>query len=148
MPVALFVALTEAPGTTAPEGSVTVPLIAPRYVCAVAGKTTENTNNTIAKNFFIPVPHKSSFYRWTDRCCPGSRFGEMEVCRRFCRKAISISEFFRNRSSRNRCHTRPNRPGFSRLFGEEECNTTGNTAEVLRMLRLTRRQVKVKQRIA
>src|SRR5258708_827968 len=37
-PVAVLVAFTVAPATTAPDGSVTLPLIAPRKVCAYAVK--------------------------------------------------------------------------------------------------------------
>src|SRR5579859_1258423 len=81
MPVALFVAFTAAPGTTAPDGSVTVPLIAPRYVCALAGMPTKNRNSITTKNFFIlSVLPLSSFYKWTDRCCPGSRCWSESKC--------------------------------------------------------------------
>src|SRR5882724_1467385 len=51
--VALFVALIWAPGTTAPEGSVTVPLIAPRKVCALAGTTKIKTDKSTTSNCFI-----------------------------------------------------------------------------------------------
>src|SRR6266700_6395283 len=53
MEVALFVALMCAPGTTAPEGSVTVPLIAPRNVCALAGTTNNRTNKSTTSSCFI-----------------------------------------------------------------------------------------------
>src|SRR5206468_12898209 len=45
-PVPLFVALTLAPATTAPDGSVTVPLMAPRNVCAYPN-TPSSTTTTI-----------------------------------------------------------------------------------------------------
>src|SRR6266567_3040052 len=51
--VAASIALTVAPGTTAPEGSVTVPLIAPRKVCALAGTTKNKTDKSTTSNCFI-----------------------------------------------------------------------------------------------
>src|SRR5712671_1971139 len=57
MPVALSVAFTAALGTTAPDGSVTVPLIAPRNVCASAATASDKTTR-IAKTrrFIISTP--------------------------------------------------------------------------------------------
>ena len=48
IPVAVFAAFTLAPATTAPDGSVTLPLIAPRNVCAypVTEKKSTRTNDT------------------------------------------------------------------------------------------------------
>ena len=40
--VATLVAVTEAPATTAPLGSLTVPLMAPRLTWAITGLTTQN----------------------------------------------------------------------------------------------------------
>src|SRR3989442_11101660 len=51
--VAASIALTVAPGTLAPEGSVTVPLIAPRKVCALAGTTKNKTDKSTTSNCFI-----------------------------------------------------------------------------------------------
>src|ERR1043166_6771635 len=53
IPVALFVAFTVAPGTAAPEGSVTAPLIAPRKVCALAGKAKTSTRKSTTSSCFI-----------------------------------------------------------------------------------------------
>src|SRR6266576_1703522 len=57
MPVALSVAFTAAFGTTAPDGSVTVPLIAPRNVCAFTPTANDKTTR-IAKTrrFIISTP--------------------------------------------------------------------------------------------
>src|SRR5882762_4953876 len=57
MPVADSVALTWAFGTTAPEGSVTVPLIEPRNVWAFAAAASERTTRiTKTKRFIDPHP--------------------------------------------------------------------------------------------
>src|SRR6266851_3666246 len=60
MPVLLSVALTAAFGTTAPDGSVTAPLIAPRNVCAFAATPSDKTTR-IAKTrrFIISTPPSS-----------------------------------------------------------------------------------------
>src|SRR5436309_14412504 len=57
IPVALSVALTAAFGTTPPDGSVTVPLIAPRNVCAFTPTASDNTTR-IAKTrrFIVSTP--------------------------------------------------------------------------------------------
>src|SRR2546422_2573095 len=57
IPVALSVALTAAFGTTPPDGSVTVPLIAPRNVCAFPPTASDNTTR-IAKTrrFIVSTP--------------------------------------------------------------------------------------------
>src|SRR6476646_1069101 len=56
MPVAFSVALTVAPATAAPDGSVTVPLIAPRNVWLFAVTTTRSANNTADNHRFIYSP--------------------------------------------------------------------------------------------
>jgi hypothetical protein len=53
----LSLAFTSALGITAPLGSVTVPLIAPRYVCAVAENAKENSTSTTDKNRSIIFIH-------------------------------------------------------------------------------------------
>src|SRR5258708_14591032 len=60
MPVELSVAFTCAFGTEAPEGSVTVPLIAPRNVCAFTPTASDKTTR-IAKTrrfIFSTPPHR------------------------------------------------------------------------------------------
>src|SRR5215470_1958882 len=59
--VATSVALTVAPGTAAPEGSVTVPLIDRRKVCALAGRTNASTNKSATSRCFI-LSHSSHFF--------------------------------------------------------------------------------------
>jgi hypothetical protein len=55
--VATSVAFTVAPAMDAPEGSVTVPLIVPRKVCAHAGKAINTkAKNTIPNRFFTDSP--------------------------------------------------------------------------------------------
>src|SRR5258706_7182825 len=64
MLVAVSVAFTAALGTTAPEGSVTVPLIAPRKVCALAGTTHNRTNkSTISKCFIFDFLSDNKFWQ-------------------------------------------------------------------------------------
>src|SRR5215831_1795455 len=57
MPVAISVALTAAFGTNPPDGSVTVPLIVPRKVCALAATASENAMRTaITRRFIDSIP--------------------------------------------------------------------------------------------
>src|SRR6266404_1272418 len=59
--VATSVAFTVAFGTTAPDGSVTVPLIAPRNVCAFATTPKLKIINTARNNrFILPPPDRFS----------------------------------------------------------------------------------------
>src|SRR5258705_10827108 len=53
--VAVSVAFTCAFGTTAPAGSITVPLIAPRNVCEFSGVTANNTirTKTLSRQFIF-----------------------------------------------------------------------------------------------
>src|SRR5260221_11730224 len=62
MPVALSVAFTVAFGTELPDGSVTVPLIAPRNVCAFAANPKlKIIISTARKNrFILPPPDRFS----------------------------------------------------------------------------------------
>src|SRR5260221_899825 len=62
MPVALSVAFTVAFGTELPDGSVTVPLIAPRNVCAFAANPKlKIISSTARKNrFILPPPDRFS----------------------------------------------------------------------------------------
>src|SRR6266436_5858199 len=53
MPVADSVAFTAALGTTAPDGSVTVPLMAPRNVWAFAATASERTKRIAKTKRFI-----------------------------------------------------------------------------------------------
>src|SRR5206468_9137461 len=63
--VAASVALTVAPGTTAPDGSVTVPLMAPRNVCEFATTANDNVNNTaVKKRFMSTLPCRSFDHSW------------------------------------------------------------------------------------
>ena len=55
-PVAASVAFTWALGTTRPEGSVTVPLMAPRNVCAPANPARNNTNVNPRTTRFMRYP--------------------------------------------------------------------------------------------
>jgi hypothetical protein len=50
-PVSIFVTVTLALGTTAPEGSFTVPVICPVSVCAIALTANRNRASSVAKNF-------------------------------------------------------------------------------------------------
>src|SRR5882724_198847 len=57
MPVEFSVALTWAFGTTAPEGSETVPLIAPRNVCAFTPTASDRTTRIArTRRFMIHTP--------------------------------------------------------------------------------------------
>src|SRR6266478_1978387 len=57
IPVVLSVAFTAALGTDAPEGSVTVPLIAPRKVCAFAATANDKTTRiAITRRFIFSTP--------------------------------------------------------------------------------------------
>src|SRR6267142_1162388 len=59
MPVSMFLAITLAPGTTAPFGSVTVPRIVPRKVCAESGATTNTTSKKVARPRLIFLSDRS-----------------------------------------------------------------------------------------
>src|SRR2546427_6532870 len=57
MPVVDSVAFTAALGTTLPDGSVTVPLIAPRNVCASAATANDKTTRIAnTRRFIISTP--------------------------------------------------------------------------------------------
>src|SRR5579863_9866183 len=58
MPVATSVAFTWALGTEPPEGSVTVPLIAPRKVCAFIANPKDKMITTARNNRFMLSPPK------------------------------------------------------------------------------------------
>src|SRR5258707_14847636 len=61
MPVALSVAFTCAFGTELPDGSVTVPLIAPRNVCAFAATPKVKIITTARNNrLILPPPNRFS----------------------------------------------------------------------------------------
>src|SRR5712671_5737143 len=61
MPVALSVAFTCAFGTELPDGSVTVPLIAPRNVCAFAATPNVKIITTARNNrLILPPPNQFS----------------------------------------------------------------------------------------
>src|SRR2546429_4544502 len=57
MPVAISVALTVALGITPPDGSVTVPLMEPRKVCASSATASENAMRiAVTKRFIDSIP--------------------------------------------------------------------------------------------
>jgi hypothetical protein len=60
MSVAWALAFTSALGITAPLGSVTVPLMAPRYVCAAVENAKEDNTTTIDRNRSIIFIHLAS----------------------------------------------------------------------------------------
>src|SRR5882672_4547480 len=79
IPVVLSVAFTAALGTTAPEGSVTVPLMAPRNVWAFAATASERTTR-IAKTRRFIVQHPLSRSKITPtRRHSAARFKEQDV---------------------------------------------------------------------
>src|SRR5690242_9805087 len=66
MPVVVSVALTVALGTTPPDGSVTVPLMAPRKVWALAATASENAMRiTTIRRFIDSIPPSRS-RNWND----------------------------------------------------------------------------------
>src|SRR5258708_24511831 len=97
MVVVLFFASTAAPGTEAPEGSITVPLIAPRKVCALAGTTKNRTNkSTISKCFIFYFLSDTKFWQapWVYRVA-------------LHRALRSGSPFLRTNHSHHLCPPRP-----------------------------------------
>src|SRR5882757_4018783 len=119
MPVALLTALTWAPGTTAPDGSVTVPLIAPRNVCAVAGSPTESTNSIATISLRISLPHNLILKRTSGR--PWAELLSQMTMQR-CLDGNSRSELMEPRLWKTSSHTQW--PCFNHVLVWEECNAT------------------------
>src|SRR5215813_3710642 len=64
MLVAISVAFTCALGTTAPEGSVTVPLIVPRKVCAFAAMARSRIASTTRNSRFMALTPQIEFFTY------------------------------------------------------------------------------------
>src|SRR5437762_6672607 len=79
MPVAISVALTVALGITPPDGSVTVPLMEPRKVCASSATASENAMRiAVTKRFIDSIPPLRSKLELTARSFSG-RAGERAI---------------------------------------------------------------------
>src|SRR6516165_5954604 len=72
MLVAVFVAVTLTPGTAPPEGSVTVPVIAPVVVCPLGIGANATAEKASAKNLTIDIHHPRLLYQAESEYSRGS----------------------------------------------------------------------------